>query len=180
MKLILICLLISISISQSKKYADFKGHQECSKCDDLTFGWDDRELNDGELILSEGGDEIIRIERDGSLFIDGKQIKTSKTDKRKLQKYVDYQADIISISIEIGKEGASMGLHAVKDVFGALLTFDSEKMGKRLEKMERKLEKKEHDIEEAAEELEEIAEEFADLRCELKQRFKKLRYYDEF
>lgn len=178
MKILIFVTLISFSFSQ--KYAN-RHDDDCRHCEDFSnYTWGNNEIENGEMIVYKRGRAILEIERDGTLIVRGKQVDTSRKQRRMLVKYVEHFEYVVDQSIEIGLDGADIGITAAKEVVNALFSFNIDKMEEKLERMEEKLEKKSDAIEEKAEELEFHAEEFVAIRCMLKRQIDQLDDIEEF
>lgn len=182
MKALCILLLItSISLAQNYKFdRSVDVHEDCRKCDGMDISWNDREIDDGDFLLYDDNELILEITHKGELKIDNKRIQTTRKQRRLLKNYVDAYAEIIELGIIVGKDGAQIGVTAVKEVFSALATLDSDEIEERMEKMEKKIERNTRDIEKHARQLEDIAEEFSDIRCDLLSSISKLNHVDGF
>lgn len=173
-------LILTMSLF-SQKYA--RQHDKyCDYCDDdfdhITFKGLD--IDDGTLTIRKYGDDVLVIEEDGTLFVDEKEVETTREQRQMLKAYVRHFEYIIEESVEIGLQGAEIGLEAAGSAIAAVFSFDLDEMEEKLEKMEKEIEEKTEDIEERAEELEFHAEEFAAVRCILKRQIEELDDLREF
>jgi len=179
MKIVLF-LMITVSLF-SQRYGR-SHYNDCNHCDrrSCDVSWGNRDVEDGEMLIRKRGRIYVRIERDGSLYIRNREMDIDSGDKRLLRRYVRLYEEMIDLGIELGKDGASMGIYAAAKAIRAIATLDIDDMEERIEQMEDDIEEKAEELEERAEELEEIAEEFMDVRCRLKNRIEELDDLDDF
>jgi len=162
--IMIICLILpTINSASAGKY-----HRDC---DEDPFRGDDIsvDIDDGVIIIEcEDYDDIVEIDEDYQLFINGREIKTDSKEKRLLRNYYHQFEDITEYAMEIGAEGArigvkgaSLGLKAVANLVKLVLEdYDSDDLERDMEKEADKIEKAAKRLEKKAEKLEDVAEDF--------------------
>ena len=179
MKLLLLLTLLSTAFSQ--RYSFNHEDDDCRYCEKFdSFSVDSHEIENGEMVIYKRGRAIVEIDKDGELIVKGENINTTRKQRKMLRKYVIHYENIVKQSIQVGIDGAKIGVTAATEVVKAIFTLDIDEMERRIEKMERKLERKSERLEEKAEDLEFHAEEFVAIRCLLKRQIEELENIDEF
>ena len=127
-------------------------------------------------------DEYVEITRSYELYINGREIDLSRSQRRLVAEYYDQFFDIIDSAREIGKEGArigvlgaKLGIKAVKGAVRAIFSeYEMEELEEDLEWESEELEELAEELEEKAEEIEEMAEDFEELHYELREEIEEL------
>lgn len=123
----------------------------------------DFEFDDGDLIVEDGRDELMRISPDGDLYIDEEQVDVSRHQRKLLATYHEQVEGITDDAIELGMEAAKFGVKtAISAVFMALSMDDDE-----ADEFEAKVEKEAVQFEEYAERICQRAEALTTLEKEL-------------
>jgi hypothetical protein len=124
MKYLLLLTLITFSYSQ--KYS--RDHDDrCKYCDHYDgLSISNIDLDDGNLYIERRGRTIVEIREGGELYVRGKKVDVTRQQRRMLDRYVFHLEYIIEESIEIGLEGAEIGLTAAAEAVSAVFTFDTD------------------------------------------------------
>lgn len=163
--LIALALIVSVMFT-----VDAESRRRCRYDDDWTFKAKSIDFDDGTLVIEhEDEDWIVEITKDYELYIDGREVRVNRQQKKLLRRYYRDYEDIEELAAEIGKEGARIGLAGAKLGVSAvacavkliLEDYDCDDMEDEieiksddLEKMARTLEKKAEKIEGMADDLE--------------------------
>ena len=136
------------------------------------------DLEDGTLVITyedRRDYSTVEITEEYELYIDGQHIKTDKDQKKLLGEYYELVVGFEDAIIDIGKEGArigisgaALGLKAVGGVFRLLSPhYDSDDLERDLEREAEKIEKKAEKLERQAEKIEDMVDELDDIAWEL-------------
>jgi len=136
------------------------------------------DLEDGTLVITyedRRDYSTVEITEEYELYIDGQHIKTDKDQKKLLREYYELVVRFEDAIIDIGKEGArigisgaALGLKAVGGVFRLLSPhYDSDDLERDLEREAEKIEKKAEKLERQAEKIEDMVDELDDIAWEL-------------
>ncbi len=147
------------------------------------------DMDDGVLVIEddESGD-IVEINEEYELYINGRKIKTSPAGDKLLKEfYVGYEElmdEAKAIGLEgakIGIEGARIGLKAIGGVFKVIFTsYDGEDLERDMERAAEKIEAKAERLEDRAEEIEDMAHDLEDIGFDLCEEIPELDELDWF
>ncbi len=176
---LIIFLIFSTILGAEEKRHSFCWGEHFSFPEDVEIDFDD----DAIQFYSRGRNESVKITNDYELYVNGKWVSTSPSEKRLLRKYyyqgmkvAEFAKRISEEGTEIGVRGAEIGIDAVAGIVKVIFTgFDEEELEKDLERKAEELEERAEELEERAERLEEIAEELEEIHYELKDRIPELR-----
>ena len=120
--------------------------------------------------------QYVEITSDYQLFVNGKEVELTRSQRRLVANYYNQFFEIISYAKEIGIEGARVGIAgakvgvqaAAKAIKAIFADYDEEELDEELEYESEELKLLISELEEKAEELEELADEFEDLHYELR------------
>jgi methyl-accepting chemotaxis protein len=146
------------------------------------FGDDDisYEIEDGAVVIEHegrGGDETVRLTRDGELFIDDERIELDRSQRRLVSEFYEDSETLEAAATAVGMEGARIGVEGVRVAIRALAKvvklldddYDSEDLEREIEAETEGLELKADALEEKAEVIEEMADELEDLADQLRE-----------
>ncbi|MGD8378629.1 MAG: DUF2884 family protein [Gammaproteobacteria bacterium] len=89
-------------------------------------------LDDGGLEMSRDGKEVMRIERNDSLWLNGKAVPVTAAQRKLLARYVAAHEAIREQARELGIHAAAAGLDAAATAFEALLSGDADEIDQRV------------------------------------------------
>ncbi|MBN2070600.1 MAG: hypothetical protein JW814_04000 [Candidatus Krumholzibacteriota bacterium] len=172
--------LLFLPATQNAGAATFQGD-----CDDDPFRGEDIsiDIEDGVMIIEcEENDDTIEITDDQKLYINGKLVKTNRSQERLLGDYYDQFEDITEYATEIGIEGAKIGvkgaeigLKAVANLVKLVLEdYDSDDLERDMDRESDKIERAAKKLEKKAEKLEEVAEDFKKTHRKLRRSIEEL------
>lgn len=185
MRILALLLLITVVFSQSHKH-----NRKCYNYNVEKYHskhWDSIDFDEYDFVYKRYGDRI-RVDEDFRLYINRKEVKLDKKERRLLKRYVLMHDDVIEYGIDIGKAGAKIGVEGAKVGIAAAgmalkMVFeggDDEDFEERIERMTKRIERKAERLEEDAELIEDAVEEIAELSCELKRLIPELRDFRYF
>ena len=104
----------------------------------------DFDFEDGDLIVEDGFDEILRITPKGDLFIHAEEIDVSDHQRELLVTYYDQVEGIKDDAIDLGIEAAKFGVRTAVSAIFMALTMDDDEADEFEEKIQRDAEQFEH------------------------------------
>lgn len=130
------------------------------------------------IVENEDYAQEVVISPKGELFIDGKEIRTSRKERELLKEYNELASlaferaeGLAEDGVKIGLKGAALGLKAATGVFKILLPgYTADDYERDVEKEAEKIEKKAEKLESKAEELEVMMDHLEDIHVELRDR----------
>ena len=176
--LILVVILIAYPSLNAGSRNHFVRHVTWQSDDRLDRSHLEIDLEDGTLVITyedRRDYSTVEITEEYELYIDGQHIKTDKDQKKLLREYYELFVGFEDAIIDIGKEGArigisgaALGLKAVGGVFRLLSPhYDSDDLERDLEREAEKIEKKAEKLERQAEKIEDMVDELDDIAWEL-------------
>ena len=136
------------------------------------------DFENGTIVLTCKYDdsEFIEITEDHDLYINGRQIRLDRSQRRLVAEYYDRFTAVIEYAKEIGLEGAKIGIAGTKVGLKALVgvmkvlfsDYESDELEEDIEEESEDLEEMAADLEEKAEDLERLADSLEELHDEIR------------
>ena len=176
--LTLVVILIAYPSLSAGSRNHFVRHVSWQSDDHRDRGHLEIDLDDGTLIITHEDRRdysTVEITEEYELYIDGRHIKTDKDQQKLLGEYYELVVGFEDAIIDIGKEGArigisgaALGLKAVGGVFKLLSPhYDSDDLERDIEREAEKIEVKAEKLERQAEQIEDMVDELDDIAREL-------------
>jgi len=176
--LTLVVILIAYPSLSAGSRNHFVRHVSWQSDDRLDRSHLEIDLEDGTLVITHEDRRdysTVEITEKYELYIDGRHVKTDKDQKKLLGEYYELVVGFEDAIIDIGKEGArigisgaALGLKAVGGVFKLLSPhYDSDDLERDLEREAEKIEVKAEKLERQAEQIEGMVDELDDIAREL-------------
>ena len=158
----------------------FAIHDDSDKDRNILACYKDVEVDfeNGTIVLTCKYDdsEFIEITEDHDLFVNGRQIRFDRSQRRLVEEYYNRFNGVIEYAKEIGLEGAKIGIAGTKVGLKALVgvmkvlfsDYESDELEEDMEEESEDLEEMAADLEEKAEDLERLADSLEELHDELR------------
>jgi hypothetical protein len=126
--------------------------------------------------------DAVEITREADLIVNDDRVRTGRAERRLLRAYYDRALQIEVVALELGEEGARIGVQGASLAAHALIRvvkllspdYDSDDLEREMEEKSEKIEIRAEALEERAEELEELVDEMEDLADDLRERVPEL------
>ena len=168
--------------------AEARRHSRCD--DDWTLKHHEIDLDDGVLVIEhEYEDWTVEITEDYELYVDGREIKTDRKQRKLLRRYYRDYEEIEEIAEELGREaakvgvaGAKIGAAAVVRVAKTLLDddYDCDDLEIDIEIDTAQIERMAEKIEKKAEKIEGLADDLVKTHKRLRKSIPELRDLEDF
>jgi len=99
-----------------------------------------KEITEKNISISSDGGAKVEISPTGDLLIDGRAIAIDESQRKLLLEYRAQVVQVAEAGIEIGVQGANLGVRAAGEALKGVLSGDTEQIEKRIEAEARKLE----------------------------------------